>query len=85
MTDEDFRRLQEPLLDCLNRRSVPIAERQAAHLALIDLWRLRAEHERLNQEEKPELKPRKKLTAVEKFDKKNSRREAIMAQRERRG
>lgn len=30
-------------------------------------------------------KPRKKLTKVEKYDKKNSRREAIMAQRERNG
>ena len=35
--------------------------------------------------DKPKRKPRKKLTAREKFDKKNSRREAIMAQRARNG
>jgi hypothetical protein len=37
------------------------------------------------EDPKPEREPRKKLTKVEKFDKKNSRREAIMAQRARRG
>ena len=56
-------------------------ERKAAIMALGNLHTQIASLPKL---EKPERKPRKKLTAVEKFDKKNSRREAILEQKERR-
>jgi hypothetical protein len=88
MTAEDFRRQEEHLLDWI-ANAQDDKERQAAHLTLNNLWQMQgravARGELTIPDLEPELKPRKKLTAVEKFDKKNSRRAAIMAQREKRG
>lgn len=62
-------------------------ERRIAGTALQNLHKARTEQVTMGsimEATTPALrKPRKKLTKVEKYDKKNSRREAIMAQRER--
>jgi hypothetical protein len=84
VTAEDFRRQEEHLLDWI-KNCTDDRERQAAHLTLNNLHQMRMKWNLDLVEEKPKRKPRKKLTPVEKFDKKNSRREAIMAQRARHG
>lgn len=83
MTLEDFRRQEAHLLDWI-KNAGDDKERQAAHLTLNNLHQMRIQWQIDLDEQKPKRKPRRKLTAVEKFDKKNSRREAIMAQRARR-
>ena len=61
-------------------------ERSAAAITLQNLHKLRTEQVMMGEiVEATTPAPRKKLTKVERFDKKNSRREAIMAQRARRG
>jgi hypothetical protein len=82
VTAEDFRRQEEHLLDWI-ANAQDDKERQAAHLTLNNLHQMRMKQQLYAEDPKPERKPRKKLTKVEKFDKKNSRREAIMAQRAR--
>lgn len=84
MTAEDFRRQEAHLLDWI-KNAHDDRERQAAHLTLNNLHQMRMKWNISTEEEKPKRKPRKKLTAVQKFDRKNSRREAIMAQRARSG
>jgi len=83
---QDFIEQEQFLVDCITNAmgwitdSKTDGERQAAVTALNNL---RTQIAALPKIEKPKRKPRRKLTTIEKFDKKNSRREAIMAQRER--
>ena len=86
MNPQDFIEQEKFLVDCITNatdwitNSKTDGERKAAIMALNNLHTQIAA---LPKIEKPKRKPRRKLTKFEKFDKKNSRREAIMAQRER--
>jgi hypothetical protein len=82
VTAEDFRRQEAHLLDWI-QNAQDDKERQAAHLTLNNLHQMRMQWNLDAEEEKPKRKPRRKMTAVQKFDKKNSRRQAIMEQRAR--
>jgi hypothetical protein len=85
VTDKDFHKQQAYLLDWI-ANAQDDKERQAAHLTLNNLHQMHIKQQMMNP--CPEVKVpkrRKVLTKVEKFDRKNSRREAIMAQRARHG
>ncbi len=84
MTPENFRQHEEFLLNCIRDAKTAEDAKFASNL-LQDLYSLLVSPLLTDPAEKPKRKPRKKMTAVEKFDKKNSRRDAIMAQRERHG
>ncbi len=87
MTPEDFLNQQNYLIEWMSK-AVNDKERAAAWQMLQNLNTLWVQSGKPTPEGNRTVvlrKTRKKMTPVEKFDKKNSRREAIMAQRARSG
>ncbi len=82
----EFLALEKQIMDWMNAATTD-EDRRAAGTALQNLHKARTEQVAMGcimEATTPApQKPRKKLTTIEKYDKKNSRREAIMAQRER--
>ncbi len=90
MTDEEYKKAAVQLFDLVDKAQTE-EERKVAVGMLDDLGKMSsAAINAAVWPNPPKRKPRKKLitkiplTNNEKYDKKNSRREAIMAQRERR-
>jgi hypothetical protein len=84
---DGFLELEKQILDWMSAATTD-KDRRAAGTALQNLHKARTEQVTMGSIMEATTpaprKPRKKLTTIEKYDKKNSRREAIMAQRAKR-